>query len=114
MLPCWPAVAAMVKLTVCERADEVDAAKFASPPYSAVMECTPPISVEALTVAAPPDNVPVPRTVVLSMNVTVPVAVDGMTVAVKVTELPKIDGLSDDVIPVDVDAWFMIRLATIY
>jgi len=98
-------------LTVCDRAGEVDAAKFVSPPYSAVTECTPPVNIEVLNVAAPPDNVPVPRTVVSSLKVTVPVAVDGVTEAVKVTIVPKVDGLSDDVTSVDVDAWFTIKVS---
>ncbi len=54
--------------------------------------------------AVPPDKVPVPRVEVPSMNVTVPVAVDGVTVAVKVAELPYVDGLVNDVTPVVVDA----------
>jgi hypothetical protein len=63
-----------------------------------------------LNVATPPDNVPVPRTVVSSLKVTVPVAIDGVTVAVKVTESPKFDGLSDDVTPVAVDAWLTVNV----
>ncbi len=46
----------------------------------------------------PLDKVPEPRVVevVLSMNVTVPVAVVGVTVAVNVTDCPYADGLGDD------------------
>ena len=47
-------------------------------------------------VAVPPDKVPVPRVVAPSMNVTVPVAADGVTLAVKVTGLPYADGLGID------------------
>ncbi len=47
---------------------------------------------------------PEPRIVGPSMNVTVPVAVDGVTVAVKVTGLPYVDGLADDMAPIVVDA----------
>jgi hypothetical protein len=61
------------------------------------MECAPRVSVEVLNVAAPPDKLLVPRVVAPSLNVTVPVAVDGVTVAVKVTGLPYADGLADAV-----------------
>jgi hypothetical protein len=53
-------------------------------------------------VAVPPDKVPVPRVVAPSLNVTVPAAADGVTVAVKVTGLPNADGLADDEMTVDV------------
>ena len=43
--------------------------------------------------------------VVPSLNVTVPVAVDGVTVAVKVTEAPYVDGLGLDVTTVAVAAF---------
>jgi len=39
--------------------------------------------------------VPVPRVVLPSVNVTVPVAVVGVTVAVSVTDAPYIDGFAD-------------------
>jgi hypothetical protein len=53
---------------------------------------------------------PVPRSVLSSLKVTVPVAVDGETVAAKVTRSPKVDGLSDDVTPVNVDALLTIKV----
>ena len=56
----------------------------------------------------PPDRLPVPRTVAPSLNVTVPVAVDGVTVAVKITEAPKVDGLRLDVTTVVVAARFTV------
>jgi hypothetical protein len=40
--------------------------------------------------------VPVPKVVLPFLNVTVPVAVEGVTVAVNVTEDPEIDGFADD------------------
>ena len=52
------------------------------------MECEPAASVEMCNVAVPPLSVPVPMDVPLSLNVTVPVAALGETVAVKVTEPP--------------------------
>ena len=44
-------------------------------------------------------SVPVPRVVVPSLNVTVPVGVplDEVTVAVNVTDWPNVEGLADDV-----------------
>ncbi len=66
------------------------------------------MSADVLSIAVPPDRVTVPRAVVPSLNNTVPVAVDGLTVAVKVTELPYADGLPDDATPVVVDALFMV------
>jgi hypothetical protein len=43
-------------------------------------------------VAWPPLNVPVPSVVAPSLNVTVPLAALGVTVAVKVTLAPKVEG----------------------
>jgi len=56
----------------------------------------------------PPDNMPGPRVAPPSMNVTVPVAVDGVTVTVKATEFPYVEGLADDVTPIVVDALFTV------
>jgi hypothetical protein len=72
---------------------DVDAEKFVSPPYCDVMECTPTVSVDVLNVATPPDNVPVSRAIVSSMNVTEPFGVPAVlvTVTVKVTKLPDVD-----------------------
>ena len=67
-------------------------------------ECAATESVEMFSVAVPPLRGPVPRVVVPSLNVIVPVAVDGETVAVNVTAAPNVDGLSDDVIVVVVEA----------
>lgn len=39
---------------------------------------------------------PVPRVVLPSLNVTVPAAADGVTVAVKVTEAPNVEGFADE------------------
>jgi ribosomal protein S5 len=58
-----------------------------------------------LNVATPPDRLPVPKTVAPSLNVTIPVAVDGNTIAVKVTVAPKADGLGLDVTTVAVEAF---------
>jgi hypothetical protein len=56
----------------------------------------------------PPDRLPVPRTVAPSLNVTVPVAAGALTVAVKVTESPKADGLRSDATTVVVAAGFTV------
>jgi hypothetical protein len=61
------------------------------------MECEATDSVEVLYVAFPPLSVRVPSVVLPSLNVTVPVAAEGVTVAVNVTEVPKPEGFSDDV-----------------
>ena len=53
-------------------------------------------------------TVPVPRIVGPSLNVTVPVAVEGATVPVNVTLAPKVVVLSDVVIEVVVDALFTV------
>jgi hypothetical protein len=86
--------------TVCVKIGEAPPVKFASPPYTAVIECTPPASPEVVTVAVPPLSVPVPNTVVPSLNVTVPVGVPeptaGFTVAVNVTAWPKADALKEE------------------
>jgi hypothetical protein len=50
------------------------------------MECVPTLSVEVVNVACPdPLSVPLPSVVAPSLNVTVPVGFDPVTVAVKVT-----------------------------
>ena len=50
-----------------------------------------------LNVALPDEMVPVPRVVVPSLKVTVPVAVEGARTAVKVTVAPIDEGFSDEV-----------------
>ena len=62
-----------------------------------MIECDPPASVEMLNVAFPLLIVPVPSVVLPSLNVTVPVAANGVTVAVKVTELPYVEGFDEEV-----------------
>jgi hypothetical protein len=83
--------------TVCESATVVELAlKLLSPPYVTVIGWTPAVSDDVWKTAAPPLSVPEPIEVPPSKKVTVPVGVppncEGVTVAVKVTVLPKIDG----------------------
>lgn len=72
------------------------------------MVCVPTVNAEVLNCAVLPDKVIVFSAVAPSENVTVPLGVPpplvGVTVAVKVTELPNVDGLTDDVMLVDVGA----------
>jgi hypothetical protein len=74
--------------TVWVSAEDVLLLSFVSPPYAAVIEFDPTASVEVLYVAVPLLIVPVPKVALPFLNVTVPVAVEGESVAVNVTELP--------------------------
>jgi hypothetical protein len=71
---------------------EVQLAKVALPEYLAVRECVPTASVDVVKVATPlPFNAPVPRVVVPSRNVTIPVGVPEVLdriVAVNVSGAP--------------------------
>ena len=95
----WP-------ITVCVSAAEVLPAKVLSPEYFAVMVCGPAVNVEVVNVACPTLRVPVPRIVGPSKNATVPVGVPdrAVTVAVKVTDCPALEGFNDEVKAVDVGA----------
>jgi hypothetical protein len=59
-----------------------------SPPYTAVSEWLPAVRLEVVYVAVPPAIFAVPSTALPSLKVTVPVAVDGVTLAVNVTDCP--------------------------
>ncbi|GAO05925.1 hypothetical protein TPA0598_01_02950 [Streptomyces lydicamycinicus] len=72
--------------------------------------CVPTPSALVVTLAVPPDRVPVKVGPPLMTKVTVPVGVPapgatGATVAVKVTGSPNTDGSGDEVTVVVVDAW---------
>ena len=75
--------------TVTVTTELVEVALFVSPEYTAVMLCVPTVSVETASVATPAVSVGEPRIAAPSLNVTVPVADVGATVAVSVVELPK-------------------------
>jgi hypothetical protein len=83
-------------------------AKLALPPYTAVIECFPLLSSEVDNDAWPPLRDIVPSDVAPSKNCTVPVAVEGDTVAAKVTWDPLLDGLELDVNAVVVWALFTV------
>jgi hypothetical protein len=110
MLPPVPALAVMMGFTTWDGDSvEDDVAKYVLPGVKvAVMVCVPAVNAEVLTCAVPLDKVIVPSDAPLSVNATVPVGAPpplvGVTVAVKVTEFPYVDGLDDDVIPVVVGA----------
>ena len=81
--------------------------KLALPPYTAVIECLPTVSVDVVSVALPLLSVFVPNTVVPSLNVTDPV---GVTVAVWVD---KTQAENSDVFPFGSVAVAVIRFPTV-
>ena len=85
-------------LTVCERAAEVLALKFVSPLYVAVIECVAADSALVEYVATPLVMVLVAKAAAPSKKVTVPdgVPTPDVVVAVKVTEVPNIDGFNEE------------------
>ena len=72
------------------------------------MECLAALSVDVVSEAWPPLRATVPSEVEPSKNWTVPVAVDGETVAVKVTGCPVFAGLSLDANVIVVAALFTV------
>lgn len=74
-----------------------------APAYTAVKEWAPDVLKLVLSVALPLLKLAVPRTVVPSLKVTVPVAAVGVTVAVKAVDWPTPDGFTDEVKAVVVD-----------
>ena len=94
------AVVVVFLFTTWLTAAEVLVRKVASPPYTAVMEWVPAVSAEVEKVATPAVSVPVPSTAAPSLKVTVPLGVPVavlLTVAVKVTDCPTLEGLGDEV-----------------
>src|SRR3954447_22910056 len=76
---------------------EVLPAWFESPPYTAVKLWEPMERVATVKVATPPVTSSDPRVAEPSRNVTLPVAVDGDTVAVSITLWPPEDGFVEEV-----------------
>ncbi len=78
------------------------AMKFVSPGYDAVIVWLPTLRVEVVNVATPLVKAPVPRVVLPSTKVTVPVGTPApgetaATVAVKVTDCPNGAGFKDEI-----------------
>ena len=96
--------------TVCVSVP-LEALKLALPLYVAVMACVPTLRLLVVTVAVPPESVPVrvPPPPPAMTKVTVPVGVPapgetGATVAVMETGCPNVDGSGEEVTVVVVDA----------
>jgi hypothetical protein len=92
-LPSW--------CTVCTSTLDVLPVKFTSPAYTTLIESLPTARAEVVKVAWPPESVPVPRVATPFLKVTAPVGVPepgapALTVAVKVTDWPKTEGLAED------------------
>ena len=96
--------------TDCNTGEETLAAKIPVPAYCAVMLWPPADNAVVAKVACPePFNIPDPKVIAPSLNVTVPVGMpdpaDGVTVAVNVTVWPQIEGFSEEVSVVEVAAF---------
>ena len=74
--------------TVCERFGDVLPASCASPPYTATIERLPAFRFEVDKLACPELSGAAAIMLCPCLNVTVPVAVGGVTIAVKVTDCP--------------------------
>ena len=92
--------------TVCAKALDVLAAKFADPLYTAFIEWAPAASAEVVSVAVPPLSATVPNGEAPSSKVTIPVGVPApdVTLEVIVTDCPKVDGFLDEATEVAVGA----------
>ena len=93
-------------MTVWVNVVEVLSAWVSSPPYRALIRCCPVARLDVWNDPTPLVSELLPRTDVPSLNVTVPVAVDGVTVAVKATTAPKVAGFGDALSAVAVDGFF--------
>jgi hypothetical protein len=80
--------------TVSVRAAEVLPRVDESPTYVALIECEPAVSAGVLMDAAPFTSVAVPISAPPSFNWTVPVAVEGVTLMLKVIATPVAPGLA--------------------
>lgn len=83
-------------VTTWDTADDVLVASLASPLYTAVIECVATVSVAVPKVATPPVRGTASSVAVPFLNVTVPVGISPeaeVTLAVKVTLWPKLEGL---------------------
>ena len=92
-------VVAVAWFTASVRMPEVLLAKLLSPLYLAVIECEPAVKFETASCATLLEIAVVPKDVVPSKKVTVPVGVPvpvGCTVAVKTTDWPNVAGFTFD------------------
>ena len=107
---------ALFYCTFCVSIAEVLPENFESPPYAALIECAPLVKVEMVNVAdALEFREPVPKVVLPSLNVTVPVGVPdvaGLTLAVNVTLWPNVEGLIEEVSVVVEPALFTVCVST--
>ena len=105
------------QLTVCVKIADVLPRSSTLPEYTAVIECAPWINAVVEIVAFPLTSVAVPTVVAPFFNVTVPVGVPlpgatVTTVIVKVTDLPSVDGFSEEVSLVELDALLTVSVRT--
>jgi hypothetical protein len=96
-------------LTVCVKIADVLLRLSALPEYTAVIECAPWVSADVEIVAFPLASEAVPTVAAPFLNVTDPVGVPlpgatVTTVIVKVTDLPSVDGFSEEVRVVELAA----------
>ena len=93
-------VDADTELTVCVITLLVLGALFVSPRYLVTTVCDPVDSEDVENVAVPPDSIDILNIVgglvLVSLKITIPVALEGVTAAVKVIGCPSIDGFCDD------------------
>ena len=79
-----------------------------------MIECEPCVNDEVLNEATPFESATVASNVVPSENFTLPVAVEGVTVAVRVTELPTTAGFADEITVMEDAAWTVsVRMADV-
>jgi hypothetical protein len=87
---------------------EVLAVSFASPLYAAVIECAPTDNVGTTRVAFESLIAADPRAAVPSLNWTVPLAEEGVTDAVKVTDCPIVEGFAEEVTTTLEPTWLTV------
>jgi hypothetical protein len=96
----------VVRLTVAEIVESW----YLSPPYTAVKACEPFEGADRTRTAAPLLSVPVPTTLLPSLNVTVPVVAAGVTVAERVMAWPPVEGLGETVSVITAGGVIVVRL----
>src|SRR6267143_643607 len=100
----------MVRIVVIERGLEMLGLKVVPPEYAAVIPYVPACR-DVVKVALPPDNATGdPNLTPLTSSCTVPVATDGVTVVVNVTDRPKIIEVAFELreVILEVDTWLTV------